>query len=97
MTIMADWKIADAKERFSELLRESEAEPQLIFNRERFVAAVVDADTYSAFEKWRESQRAPSLADRFAELRGIAAQQHYILRVPRRRSRPTPTDDELSD
>lgn len=93
---MADWKIADAKERFSELIREAETEPQLIYNRDRFVAAVVDADAYSVFERWRESQKAPTLAQRFAELRRIAAQEHYSLRVPSRRSRPTPFDDDVS-
>ena len=37
------WSIAQAKQRFSELLRQAAEAPQLIFNRERMVAAVIDA------------------------------------------------------
>jgi prevent-host-death family protein len=38
-----DWKVAEAKQRFSELLREAVTEPQLIHNRSRLVAVVVGA------------------------------------------------------
>jgi antitoxin (DNA-binding transcriptional repressor) of toxin-antitoxin stability system len=35
------WKVGEAKQQFSEVLRRSEAEPQLIYRRHRLVAAVV--------------------------------------------------------
>ena len=39
------WKIGQAKQRFSEMVRHAATEPQLICNRDRVVAAVVDADS----------------------------------------------------
>ncbi|WP_296899130.1 type II toxin-antitoxin system prevent-host-death family antitoxin, partial [Thiohalocapsa sp.] len=52
------WKIADAKQRFSELVRQAVAEPQLIYNRNRLVAAVIDAEDYQAFTAWSDQAAA---------------------------------------
>ena len=47
------WKVSEAKQNFSEVVKSAAVEPQLIFNRERLVAAVVDAETLKEFECWR--------------------------------------------
>lgn len=62
-------------------------EPQLIFNRDRLVAAVVDAESWQAFQAWQERQRRVSLAEAFDELQGIAAEENYELEVPKRLGR----------
>ena len=93
---MAKWKIAEAKQRLSEVLRAAEDEPQEILNRDRLVAAVVDAETFRAFDTWRRGKRRP-LAAAFAELRKICSEDRYRLPVRRRRDRKNPLTRVLSD
>jgi prevent-host-death family protein len=82
------WKVAEAKQKFSDIVRQAAREPQLIFKRDRLVAAVVDAETFAAFQAWREQQERRSLADAFAELRRIAAEEDYTVELPPRHDRP---------
>jgi prevent-host-death family protein len=91
------WKVADAKQRFSEVVRLAAKEPQLIYNRGRLVAAVVDADTLQAFASWRQSQRQISLAEAFMELRHLAAEEHYEFEISARRDRPNAFADAIDE
>jgi prevent-host-death family protein len=94
------WRVAEAKERFSEMLRAANEEPQLILNRNRVVAAVVDADTFREFDAWRQKESRRTMGDDFEELRRICAEEDYVLEVPPRRNRANAfvdaIDDELS-
>ena len=75
-----DWKIAEAKQRFSELLRAAEAEPQRVRNRSRLVAIVVSARDAEAFEEWRrQTSAARSLARAVDEIREICRSEDYAL------------------
>jgi hypothetical protein len=47
------WTVAQARESFADLLQSAQQEPQSIFNRDRFVAAVIDAETFAAFQAWQ--------------------------------------------
>ena len=90
-----EWKIGDAKQHFSEVIRATEEGPQWIYNRERLVAAVVEPDTLREFLAWREKEQKPSLAEVFAGLRRICAEEGYELEIPMRQDRPNPfADDE---
>jgi len=90
-----NWKVAEAKQRFSEVVRAAEEEPQLIFNRDRLVAAVVEPDAFQEFLAWRRETERRSVADAFAEGRRICAEEGYTLEVPPREDRPNPfTDDD---
>jgi PHD/YefM family antitoxin component YafN of YafNO toxin-antitoxin module len=91
------WKVAEAKQKFSDIVRQAAREPQLIFNRDRLVAAVVDAQTFAAFQAWREQEERRSLADAFAELRQIAAEEHYSLELPPRLDRANAFVDVRDD
>lgn len=71
------WNIAQAKQQFSEVVRLSAEEPQAIYNRDRCVAAVIDAATFAAFEEWRNLSQRKTLGEEFAELRRIAAEEDY--------------------
>lgn len=82
------WNIAQAKQRFSEVVKQAAREPQLIYNREHLVAAVIDAGEFDAFNRWRERSQRRTLADEFAELRKIAEEENYELILPPRTSRP---------
>ncbi len=92
-----DWKIGEAKQRFSEVVRAAEEEPQRIYNRDRLVAAVVGPREIRDFLAWRERQRKGSLADSIRELSRICAEEDYILEVPNREQagRPNPFAEDL--
>lgn len=82
------WNIAQAKQRFSDLLRQSAAAPQLIYNRKRLVAAVIDAEAYRAFTEWSERASGLTLAAEFAELRQILSDEDVTRPPVRRSTRP---------
>jgi prevent-host-death family protein len=94
---MMRWKIAQAKMRFSELLRAARDEPQLILNRELAVAAVVDAATFEEFEAWRAGRDDRSLGEAFATLRTICADEGYALQTSARKDRGNDFADALPD
>jgi prevent-host-death family protein len=87
-----DWKIAEAKQRFSEVVRAAADEPQRIYNRNELVAAVVGAAEIKDFLAWQEQQRKGSLADSIRELSRICAEEGYALEAPNReqQGRPNP-------
>ena len=92
-----NWKVAEAKQRFSEVVRKTAEGPQLVYNRERMVAAVIDAQTYQTFEAWREGRNRRSLADAFDELRRIAPKGGRTLPQPARRDRRNEFADVLHE
>lgn len=91
------WNVAQAKQHLPEVLRAAATEPQQIFNRQRFVAAVVDGPTWEEFAAWREQQKRPTLVERFTELRRICAEEKWEMPEVERRDRPNPWADELAD
>ena len=91
------WRVAEAKQKFSEVLRATAEEPQLIYNRDRMVAAVVDAEMFQAFQRWRETQNQSTLADAFAELRHLCTEEGYTLDVPLRQDRANAFTEVLDD
>ena len=91
--MMSDWLTGDAKQRFSEVLRQSEIEPQKIFRRNRLVAAVIAARTFEEFERWRQSTQQRTLGEAFAEVRELTSRYDYELDVGDRRDRDPWSDD----
>ncbi len=91
------WNVAEAKQKFSEVVRRVTREPQFIYSRNRLVAAMVDPETFQAFEAWRARQQRLSLADAFVELRQIAAEEDYELEIPARRNRENTFIDVVKD
>ncbi len=88
------WKVAEAKQRFSEVLREAQREPQQIVNRDRPVAAVIDTASFRQFEEWR-ARRSRSLAAAFEEFRRLCTAESYCLPLSSRRNRANPFADGL--
>ena len=82
-----NWEIPEAQQRFAELIRSINQEPQLIYDRQQLVAAVVDAETFQEFLLWHQQYRKYSLADAFGELRRLCAEEDYSLEVPPRQNR----------
>ena len=85
------WNVAEARQNFTQLLREAEQEPQSIYKRDRFVAAVLDAETFASFQAWQKAQRA-SVAAALEDLAVICEEEDYRLELPERKNRPDPFD-----
>ncbi len=90
------WTVAQARQRFSELLREAAETPQIITNRDRPVAAVVDGETFREFQEWRARKRT-SLAECFRELRKICQEEDYEFAFTERTNRPNPFPEVLDE
>jgi prevent-host-death family protein len=91
------WSIAQAKQRFSELVRTAQQEPQLIYNRNQLVAAVVGGEEFGRFEQWRATQTQPSLAEECDALRALLEREHYHLPMAVRMDRPNAFVERLAE
>jgi hypothetical protein len=89
------WKIEEAQEQFLEVVNASGQTPQLIYQRDRFVAAVIRADLFQEFLAWQQQQKRTSLADTFDELRQICIAENYIFEISPRCDRPNPFAEML--
>jgi prevent-host-death family protein len=73
-----NWNVAQAKQHLSEVIREAAHAPQLIYNRSRPVAAVIAAEELAGYQAWKAEQKPAQrkpLAEEFAELRQILAEE----------------------
>ena len=77
------WNVGEAKQQFSEVLRRSEKEPQLVYRRDELIAVIVHADDSESFTGGAKR----SLADQFAEARQLLRRENYRLTIPSRRNR----------
>lgn len=91
--VMARWRTGEAKQRFSEVLRQSETEPQRIYRRDRLVAAVISAEAFEEFELWRDTQGRRTLGDAAEEIRELCVRYDYQLDPGERRDRRAGPDD----
>lgn len=89
-----EWKLAEAKQQFSEVVRQAAAEPQVIFNRDRRVAAVISADGLDEYLEWRETRKSGSLRESLAELSSICSEEALAYDAPARVDRPNPLDPQ---
>ena len=89
-----DWKVAEAKQRLSEVIRAAEEEPQWLYNRDRLVAAVVEPEAFREFLVWRERAERPSIGAAFSEFRKLCTEEQYALEIPSRQDRPNPFADD---
>jgi len=93
-----NWKVAQAKQRFSEVLRAASEEPQRIYKRHQLVAMIVAGETFEEFRRWQQRSQRRSIAEEFAELRAIAAEEGgWELPLPDRVDRPNAFAESLED
>jgi prevent-host-death family protein len=81
------WKLADAKQQLSQVVRLAKGEPQILQNRDEPVAAVVNLEEFERFREWQRRNE-KTLAEAFADLRQIAADENWEPTLPPRRDRP---------
>ena len=68
-----NWNIAQAKQNFSEVVKLAATEPQIIYNRNTPVAALIAAEELAEYRAWKDGQAAkPSLVEVFAHMRALA-------------------------
>jgi prevent-host-death family protein len=80
-----NWNIAQAKQHFSDVVKQAATEPQIIYNRNTPVAAMIAAEDLAEYRAWKESHPAkPSLVDVFARMRELANGDPDPLPEPRR-------------
>ena len=91
---MSDWKVGEAKQRFSEVLRRSADQPQRIYRRETLVGAVIGAELFEELARCLRERQRQSLGDRIDEVREICAQEGYALDVGTRLDRESWITDE---
>ncbi|MBW4481042.1 MAG: type II toxin-antitoxin system Phd/YefM family antitoxin [Tildeniella torsiva UHER 1998/13D] len=87
------WNVEDAQQQFSEVINAADQEPQLIYQHNFLVAAVIKADLFHEFLAWQQHrQQHLSLASAFTELRQICLEEDYMLEIPPRQDRPNAFD-----
>jgi hypothetical protein len=84
MYMMKHWTIATARQRLPELIKSAAREPQRVYRRDKLVAAVVSPELAQQIAK------RPTVAEAFAELQRICAEESYELPVVPRTTRPNP-------
>ena len=84
---MKTWTLDDVQVHFIEILQSSSQEPQVIADRGRPIAALVDFELFNEFLAYRQR---PTLADLLTELGEIQAASPVELDLPDRRDRPNP-------
>lgn len=81
---LPSWSIAEAKQKLSELIRQAQKTPQVIYNRSNPVVVVLPYDRYGKLENISQEN---SLFNIFTEARKIASEEKYQLEVPVRKNR----------
>lgn len=84
----SNWKISEAKARLSELVHACEEGPQVLYNRGRPVAAVIDIQRFEDFQRNQARARQPSIAALLNELEGLNAEEADFGEPPQRTNRP---------
>jgi prevent-host-death family protein len=90
------WSIARAKQHLSEVVRLAAKEPQRLYNRGRLVGALIDAESFRAFEQWRTESAQATVAEQFERIRAELAAQGEAGAIdglppaPERADRPNP-------
>ncbi len=87
------WTIEEAQQKLTELINAASLEPQLIYNQEQPVVAIVEAELFQEFLSWHQQRQKPPLADTFTQLRQICDQENYQMEIDERRNRSNPFID----
>jgi len=87
------WTIEEAQQKLTELINAASLEPQLIYNQEQPVVAIVEAELFQEFLSWHQQRQKTSLTDTFTQLRQICDEENYQIEIDERRNRSNPFID----
>jgi len=85
------WTLNEAQQHFPDMITAVEQTPQLIYQHNHLVAAVIRADLFQEFLAWQAQQR--QLAQVFTELRQLCVDEDYSFESLPRQNRPNPFAD----
>ena len=91
------WKIAEAKQQLSAVVKAAQDEPQLISRRNELVAAVIGCEAFEEYCELLERSKNRSLGEAFKEIRQICRAEDYALEVMARKDRFNPIVEALND
>lgn len=94
---MKEWKISEAKARLSEVVSSCVDEPQVLYNRKKPVAALIDMEEYEQFLEYQQSKKKKTIAEWLDELEEINKHEPEMDELPPRTSRPVPYFDDLDE
>ena len=77
------WKISEAKARFSELVAKGKIEPQVIMNRERPVAVLMEFKAFEELQSLDHERKRPKVGDLLEELREINLEEEDFIVISR--------------
>jgi hypothetical protein len=80
------WKLDEAQQKLPEVIEAISSEPQLIFNQDKLVAAIVEPKLFQEFLAWHQQNKTSSLSDAFIELRQLCTEENYTLNTAAPRS-----------
>jgi prevent-host-death family protein len=89
------WKIGEAKQQLSKVVRLAQKEPQILSNRDEPVAAIVSMEELERFREW-QARSGKTLDEAFEELRKTAEEEEWELVGPARASRDNPMLEVLA-
>lgn len=88
------WTVGEAKQQFSEVLRRSEEEPQLIYRRNRLVAAIIHVDDAGDVPG---APKPPSLGQYVRDHQDVVQKYGFTLPRTKRRSRKNAFAETLNE
>jgi len=89
---MERWKISEAKAKLTALLTSCIKEPQIICNREKPVAAVINLKLFEELMQIKKEERRPSIAKLIEELRSIQEIETGEIVISDRKNRSNPME-----
>jgi len=96
---MEKWKISEAKAKLTALLTSCIKEPQIICNREKPVAVVINVKLFEELMQIKKKERKPSMAELLEELKSIREIEIVEIEIPERKDRVNPmetTENEMA-
>jgi prevent-host-death family protein len=91
------WKIAEAKQHLSAVVKAAQDEPQLISRRNELVAAVIGNEAFDEYRELLKRSKKRSLGEAFKEIRQICEAEDYALEMISRDDRVNPFVEALDD
>ncbi len=87
---MQTWTLNDAQDRFVDILQYCAGEPQIFYQHDQPVAALVDIAFFEELMALKQLEQHPTIAELLAELSEIQASEAVEFQIPARTDRSNP-------
>jgi len=96
---MKAWKTNEVKDNFADILNYCYQEPQLVYDKNDPVAAIVDIRLFKELVGQQRRKKLPSMAQLLDEIHSIVVEDSFEMNIPKRSDRLNSAErmlDELS-